>query len=80
MSNASVVRKTLVCAAGCLVLSGCATLACDTDWYETGRRDGRLGLSPQLDDYIARCGGNVDRARYTAGWKTGWNMRPLGPM
>ena len=73
-------EKTLVLAAACLVLAGCATLACDTDWYETGRRDGRLGLSPQLDDYLARCGGNVDRARYTAGWKTGWNMRPLGPM
>jgi hypothetical protein len=61
------------------MLSGCAAIAkleCDTDWYETGRRDGRLGVSPQIDSYTARCGGNVDRARYAEGWEEGWEMRP----
>ena len=70
----------LTFAFSCLALAGCAKLACDTDWYETGRRDGRLGASPQIDSYVERCGDNVDRARYTEGWEVGWGMRPLGPM
>jgi hypothetical protein len=72
-------RKTLALAAFCLAVPGCAAIAkldCDTDWYETGRRDGRLGASSQIESYAARCGGNVDRARYEEGWQAGSAMRP----
>lgn len=70
-------RKAL--AAFCVVLSGCAAIAkldCDTDWYETGRRDGRLGADSQIENYAARCDGNVDRARYAEGLQVGLAMRP----
>jgi hypothetical protein len=60
-------------------LAGCAALECDTDWYETGRRDGRIGASEQADYYVARCGGKVDRKRYAEGWEVGRELRPHGP-
>ena len=69
-------QKALILAAG-LTLGGCAGLECDTDWFETGRRDGRLGASSQVDSYISRCGAaKVDRARYEEGWEEGRDMRP----
>jgi hypothetical protein len=72
-------RKTLVLAVGCLTLAGCAAIArleCDTDWYETGRRDGILGADSQLENYAARCGGKLDRGRYAEGLQVGLGMRP----
>jgi hypothetical protein len=65
-----------------VILSGCAgisTADCGSDWYAVGQRDGRLGADPQADGYAARCGGQIDRARYAEGWDSGWAMRPRLP-
>jgi len=59
-----------------LLLAGCAALECDTNWYETGRRDGLLGAESQAEYYGARCEGNVDVLRYLEGWHAGLAMRP----
>jgi hypothetical protein len=59
-----------------LLLGGCAALECDTDWYETGRRDGRLGAEAQAEYYVGRCGAEVDVMRYHDGWYAGAAMRP----
>lgn len=69
-------RQALIGALSLLALGGCATLECDTDWYETGRRDGRLGAQPQVEYYAGRCKGNVDVLRYLDGWHLGVSMRP----
>jgi hypothetical protein len=57
-------------------LAACAGLDCGSDWQEIGQRDGRLGADSQIEYYAARCGGNVDRTRYAAGWESGTAMRP----
>ena len=60
------------------LLAGCATSAadCNSDWYDIGARDGRLGATPQADYYVSRCTGPVDRARYASGWEAGFAQRP----
>lgn len=75
-------RKALLAAACGAILAGCAAIGttdCGSDWYAIGQRDGRLGANPQIDAYAARCGGQVDRARYAEGWDAGWAMRPRVP-
>ena len=57
-------------------LAGCAALECDTNWFETGRRDGLLGAPAQAEYYSGRCAGNVDVLRYLEGWYAGVAMRP----
>ena len=59
-----------------LALSGCAALECDTNWFETGRRDGLLGAEAQAEYYARRCNGNVDVLRYLEGWHAGVALRP----
>ena len=61
-----------------LALTGCAALECNTDWFETGRRDGLMGADYEIESYVERCEGNVDRARYRAGWEDGSGQRPRG--
>ena len=68
--------KNLALAAACAALGGCAALECDTNWYETGRRDGLLGAESQAEYYGARCGPDVDVMRYLEGWSAGTAMRP----
>jgi hypothetical protein len=69
-------KKMLTLAACCMTLAGCAALECDTNWYETGRRDGILGADTQIENYARRCGGKLDRGRYTQGLQQGLSMRP----
>jgi hypothetical protein len=72
-------KKTLLAAAACCaVMAGCAT-DCGSDWYAIGQRDGRIGADSQFDGYAARCGGQVDRARYEEGLQAGQAMRPRVP-
>lgn len=65
-----------------LILSGCAGVVsseCEAgDWYEVGRRDGRMGAWPQAELYSQRCGAQtkVDRARYAEGWRRGSSEQP----
>ena len=62
------------------LLGGCASLSsadCGSDWYATGRRDGRLGATPQAQLYAARCGVAVDEKRYSDGWREGYSGRPI---
>ncbi len=69
-----------IAAAACSVIaSGCAVTAvdCGADWYAIGARDGRLGAQPQAEFYAARCGGQVDTARYVNGWQDGFAGRPI---
>ena len=63
-----------------MTLAGCASLDCGTDWYATGQRDGRIGADSQIENYAARCGGNVDRGRYAEGLDSGRAMRPRPPV
>ena len=58
------------------MVAGCAGIDCGSDWYAVGQRDGRLGADAQIENYAARCGGNVDRGRYAEGWQSGFAMRP----
>jgi hypothetical protein len=69
-------KKLLAAAALTAMSAGCAGLDCGSDWYATGQRDGRIGAEHQIENYAARCGGQVDRARYAEGWESGWAMRP----
>jgi hypothetical protein len=69
-------RKATLVAFVSATLSGCATLECDTNWYETGRRDALIGAETQVEYYVARCEGNVDVLRYLDGWYAGAAMRP----
>jgi len=71
-------RQASRLAACCAILAGCAS-DCGSDWYAIGQRDGRLGAEPQAEIYAARCGGQVDRARYAEGWQSGFEMRPRIP-
>ena len=63
------------------VNSGFAALApnCSQDWYQAGKRDGRLGLQPWDVQYDASCGGRFDRPRYVTGWQAGASDRPAQP-
>ncbi|MGH8690635.1 MAG: hypothetical protein ACREUS_06360 [Burkholderiales bacterium] len=38
-----------------------------------------MGAYSQVENYAARCGGNVDRGRYAEGWESGLAMRPRIP-
>ena len=63
------------------ILGGCASLGssdCTADWYQVGKRDGRLGAQPQAEIYQRRCGAaaQVDAARYSEGWRDGFAERP----
>jgi hypothetical protein len=69
-------KKALIVALYLWTLAGCAALGCDTNWFETGRRDGILGADREIENYAARCGGKLDRARYTEGLQAGLGMRP----
>jgi hypothetical protein len=73
-------KTALILAASCMTLAGCAGLDCGSDWYATGQRDGRIGADSQIENYAARCGGNVDRGRYASGWDDGRAMRPRPPV
>lgn len=68
--------KASLIAAGCAMVAGCAGVDCGPDWYATGQRDGRLGADSQIENYAARCGTHVDRARYAEGRESGLAMRP----
>ena len=58
------------------LLGGCVSAAdCNSDWYSTGQRDGRLGAY-QADLYAGKCTTAVDRARYDQGWQEGFAQRP----
>jgi hypothetical protein len=63
-----------------MALAGCASFDCGPDWYATGQRDGRLGADSQIENYAARCGGNVERGRYAEGLESGRAMRPRPPV
>lgn len=65
--------------AACALIAGCAGVDCGSDWYAVGQRDGRLGAESQAEAYAARCGGNIDRARYQEGLQAGLAMRPRVP-
>lgn len=75
VGGAGAVAKVLILAA-CATFAGCAALECDTNWYETGRRDGLLGAESQAEYYSGLCSGNVDVLRYLEGWQAGVAMRP----
>ena len=65
--------------AALLILAGCAAFDaadCGPDWYSIGQRDGRIGAQPQDASYAARCGAEVDAARYGEGWQHGFRSRP----
>lgn len=68
--------KEFLLAMAALALSGCAALECDTNWYETGRRDGLIGVEPQTDYYTDLCREDLDLSRYLNGWYAGTAMRP----
>jgi hypothetical protein len=76
-------RLALLAAVSSLAIAGCASLIeeeCRGDWYQIGQRDGRLGASPQLEIYAARCapvGVQPDAVRYDEGWKAGFGARPV---
>ena len=58
------------------LLGGCVSAAdCNSDWYSTGQRDGRLG-SYQAGLYASRCTTTVDTASYDKGWEEGNAQRP----
>lgn len=67
--------KNVALAAACAALAGCAALECDTNWYETGRRDGLIGVESQTDYFARVCGEDVDVLRYLEGWHAGRAMR-----
>jgi hypothetical protein len=69
------VNAATVLAIACACLAGCAT-DCGPDWFAVGQRDGRIGADSQIENYAARCGGSVDRARYAEGLQSGAAMRP----
>jgi hypothetical protein len=71
--------KKFLVVAFATITAGCAGLDCGSDWYATGQRDGRIGADSQIENYAARCGGNVDRGRYASGLQSGLAMRP-GPV
>jgi hypothetical protein len=54
-----------------------ASADCTSDWQGLGQRDGRLGAQPQAEAYAARCGGQADVARYTEGYRAGFQERPV---
>jgi hypothetical protein len=72
-------KNTLGLAGCCAILAGCAGTDCGSDWYAIGQRDGRIGADSQIESYAARCGGQVDRARYAEGLRAGFAMRPRVP-
>jgi hypothetical protein len=64
-------------------LSGCAGAGgvdCAADWFEIGKRDGRIGAYSQADRYAARCGAALDRERYEQGHRAGSAERPRPPV
>jgi len=66
-----------------VLLSGCAgaqSVDCTGDWFEIGKRDGRMGAYSQVERYVARCSGPVDRARYEEGHRAGSAERPRPPV
>jgi hypothetical protein len=69
-------RQALIGAFSMLALPGCAALECDTNWFETGRRDGLIGVQPQTEYYTGLCKERLDLARYLDGWHAGAAMRP----
>ena len=71
--------KKAAALAACTLIAGCAALDCGSDWHAIGQRDGRLGADSQAEAYSARCGGQIDRARYQEGLQAGLAMRPRIP-
>jgi hypothetical protein len=72
--------KTFIAGLGCVLAAGCASLSsadCGADAYALGQRDGRLGATPQAELYAQRCGAAPDRAKYDAGWRAGYDQRPI---
>jgi hypothetical protein len=71
-------RFALTTAALCLAANGCASLLdtdCRSDWYYIGVRDGRAGVQPHADTYVAHCrpnGVEPDTRRYMEGWEAGF--------
>lgn len=64
-------------------LSGCAAAQkadCGGDWFNVGKRDGRIGASSQVEHYASRCGVPVDVERYDAGYRAGSAERPRPPV
>jgi hypothetical protein len=58
------------------LLGGCVSAAdCNSDWYSTGQRDGRLGAY-QAGLYASHCTTTVDTARYDQGYEEGFAQRP----
>jgi hypothetical protein len=53
---------------------------CASDWFEIGKRDGRIGAYSQADRYAARCGAAVDRERYEQGHRAGSAERARPPV
>lgn len=71
--------KKAAALAACVMIAGCAGTDCGSDWYAIGQRDGRIGADSQAEAYVARCGGQIDRARYHEGLQSGFAMRPRVP-
>jgi hypothetical protein len=73
--------KTATISLICLLICGCASSGsdCTSDAYALGQRDGRLGasLEQQANIYGARCGAQVDGARYAEGWREANGSRPI---
>lgn len=64
-------------------LSGCAGAGssdCTGDWFDIGKRDGRMGAFSQPDLYAKRCGVPVDTQRYEEGYRAGSAERPRPPV
>ena len=78
--NYVTLRTVVIALAGALTSAGCATSDCGSDWYSTGRSDGRVGTFAQADVYARRCPA-VNTAEYNRGWRDGASERPsLGGM
>lgn len=64
-------------------LSGCAAAQkadCGGDWFNVGKRDGRMAFGSQIERYAERCGVPVDVERYEAGYNAGLAERPRYPL
>lgn len=66
-----------------IALSACAgaqSSDCTGEWFEIGKRDGRMGALSQAERYGARCGIPVDVQRYEEGYRAGSAERPRPPV
>ena len=61
----------------CALLCGCAAMSeteCrNANWFQIGKRDARMGVRPQLDNYARQCAGfKTSEKQYLEGWELGY--------